>query len=129
LVDFAHNPDGFAGIRDFLATIQSPLKIGIIVGTGDRKEEDTRELGRISAQMFDVILIHQTKFLRSRTAEALVDLLVEGIHSHNPDASWQRIPDALEPLAYALAQANPGSYITALSEVLSDVSELVARYR
>jgi len=129
LVDFAHNPDGFAGIRDFLATIQSPLKIGIIVGTGDRKEEDTRELGRISAQMFDVILIHQTKFLRSRTAESLVDLLVEGIHSHNPDASWQRIPDALEPLAYALAQANPGSYITALSEVLSDVSELVARYR
>lgn len=128
LVDFAHNPDGFAGIRDFLATIEAPLKIGIIVGTGDRKEEDTRELGRISAQMFDLVLIHQVKFLRGKTAEALVEQLVAGMQLHNVHARWMRIPDHEEPLACALQLAQPGSYITALSEVLSDVGNLVARH-
>lgn len=128
LVDFAHNPDGFAGIRDFLATIEAPLKIGIIVGTGDRKDEDTRELGRISAQMFDLVLIHQVKFLRGKTAEALVEQLVAGMQFHNVHTRWMRIPDHEEPLAFALQLAQPGSYITALSEVLSDVGNLVARH-
>jgi cyanophycin synthetase len=129
LVDFAHNPDGFAGIRDFLASIKSPFKIGIIVGTGDRKDDDMRELGRISAQMFDLTLIHQTKFLRGKTAEELVDLLVQGVHQHNKNARWMRIPDAEEPLAFALNLAKPNSYITALSEVLTDFPELIERYR
>jgi UDP-N-acetylmuramyl tripeptide synthase len=125
LVDFAHNPDGFAGIRDFLATIDAPFKIGIIVGTGDRKDEDTQELGRLSAQMFDLVLIHQVKFLRGKTAEALVEQLVLGMQLHNPQTQWLRIPDNEEPLAFALKLAKPGSHITALSEVLSDVPSLV----
>jgi UDP-N-acetylmuramyl tripeptide synthase len=129
LVDFAHNPDGFAGIRDFLASVKSPFKIGIIVGTGDRKDDDTRELGRISAQMFDLTLIHQTKFLRGKTAEELVDLLVQGVHQHNTNALWLRIPDPEEPLAFALNLAKPNSYITALSDVLTDFTELIERYR
>lgn len=125
LVDFAHNPDGFAGIRDFLVNVKSDFKIGIIVGTGDRKDEDTRELGRISAQMFDLTLIHQVKFLRGRTAEELVDLLVEGIHTHQADAKWMRIPDEEEPLAYALKYAKNNSYIVALSDVLTDIPSLI----
>lgn len=129
LVDFAHNPDGFAGIRDFMQTITSPYKIGIIVGTGDRKEEDVRELGRLSAQMFDHILIHQVKFLRGKTAEALVALLVEGILSHNPQATWERVPDEVEPLGYALSIAKDDSYIVALSDVLVKPTQLIEQYQ
>lgn len=129
LVDFAHNPDGFAGIRDFLATVPSSFKIGIIVGTGDRKDEDTRALGRLSAQMFDLTLIHQVKFLRGRSADELTQLLVEGIHAHHPQAQWQRIPDEVEPLAFAVQLARAGSFITALSDVLTDVPQLLAQYR
>jgi len=33
--------------------VDSPLKIGIIAGTGDRRDEDIRELGKLSAEMFD----------------------------------------------------------------------------
>lgn len=125
LVDFAHNPDGFAGIRDFLSGIESPNKIGIIVATGDRKEEDIIELGRLSAEMFDHILIHQVKFLRGRTAEELVNLLVKGIELHKPSVIWQRVPDNMEPLGLAYKLATTGSFITALSDVLNDPFELI----
>lgn len=129
MVDFAHNPDGFRGIRDFLATVESPYKIGIIVGTGDRKEEDVRELGRLSAAMFDHILIHQVKFLRGKSAQRLVDLLVEGITSVDSAKKWERVADEIEPLEYAISIAPPDSFITALSDVLNDPIQLIQHYK
>src|SRR5204862_5424861 len=70
LIDFAHNADGFRGVKEYLSSIESPYKIGIITGTGDRRDEDIRDLGRISATMFNHIIIRQDKFLRGRTEEA-----------------------------------------------------------
>ncbi len=129
LVDFAHNPDGFIGIRDFMKPITAAKKIGIIVGTGDRRPEDVIALGKISAQMFDHILIHQVKFLRGKSAEELIHQLTTGIKSENPTITWERVPDEIEPLGYALSIAPSGSFIVALSDVLDKPIELVKKYK
>jgi UDP-N-acetylmuramyl tripeptide synthase len=128
LVDFAHNPDGFAGIADYLKHVNAERKIGIIVGTGDRKDEDIIALGRISAAMFDHIFIHQVKFLRGRTSEEITGLLVQGINSRDPNKRWERIPDASDPFQYVMLQAKSGDHITALSNVLNDVPNQVAQW-
>lgn len=120
MVDFAHNPDGFRGIRDFMAAIDSPFKIGIITGTGDRRYTDLLELGSLSAQMFDHIIISQRKFLRGRSAQEIVDNLIEGIKSQKPEAVYEYIPDDIEPLTYAMSLAKKNSFICALSDVLDD---------
>jgi len=129
LIDFAHNIDGFIGIRDFLKSIDSKNKVGIIVGTGDRKDSDVIELGKISAQMFDHVLIHQVKFLRGKTAKELIDLLVQGINSENSGTTWERVADDVEPLKYALSKATEGSFICALSDVLDKPISLVEEYK
>jgi len=129
LVDFAHNIDGFIGIRDYLKTVESKNKIGIIVGTGDRKDEDIIELGKLSAQMFDHVLIHQVKFLRGQTAEQLIYLLIQGIDLENSGATWERVNDEIEPLKYALTIAKEGSFICALSDVLDKPIDLVNEYK
>ncbi len=128
LIDFAHNPDGFRGIKEFLSTTDSPYKIGIITGTGDRRDEDIREMGRISAEMFDHIIIRQDKFLRGRQADDIVKLLVEGIHEHNPKQSYEYIPKEVEALKHALSLAKPGAFITALSDVIDNAIDLVQSY-
>ena len=128
LIDFAHNPDGFRGIKEFMSTIESPYKIGIITGTGDRRDEDIREMGRISAQMFDHIIIRQDKFLRGRLAEEIVSLLVEGIHQENPSHSYEYIPKEVEALKHALSIAKKGTFITALSDVIDNAIDLVQSY-
>lgn len=128
LIDFAHNPDGFRGIKEFMSTIESPLKIGIITGTGDRRDEDIREMGKISAQMFDHIIIRQDKFLRGRNAEDIVNLLVEGIKEENPEQSYEYIPKEVEALKHALSLAKTGTYITALSDVIDNAIDLVQGY-
>lgn len=128
MIDFAHNADGFRGIKEFLSTIDSPYKIGIITGTGDRRDEDIRDMGRISAQMFDHIIIRQDKFLRGRLADDIVKLLVEGIQEVNPKQSYEYIPKEVEALKHALSLAKPGTFITALSDVIDNAIDVVQSY-
>lgn len=128
MIDFAHNADGFKGIKEFLSTIDSPSKIGIITGTGDRRDDDIRDMGRISAEMFDHIIIRQDKFLRGRQADEIVSLLVEGIKQHSPGQSYEYIPKEVEALKHALSIAKPGTFITALSDVIDNAIEVVQSY-
>jgi cyanophycin synthetase len=130
MVDFAHNPEGFSGIASFLKANKADYKVGIIVATGDRKAEDIKQLGRISANMFDHVLIHQVKFLRGQTADHLVSLLVEGMKQENPNISWQRVPDEAEPLLFALEMNKPeNSIIVALSDVIDEPAQLMKEYQ
>lgn len=128
LIDFAHNPDGFNGIKEFLSSIDSPKKIGIITGTGDRRDEDIRKMGKISAEMFDHIIIRQDKFLRGREAQEIVDLLVEGIKQSDPKKSYEYVPKEIEALKHAFSLAKPGTYIVALSDVIDNAIEVVQSY-
>jgi len=128
LIDFAHNPDGFTGIKEFLSSIESPMKIGIITGTGDRRDDDIRKMGKISAEMFDHIIIRQDKFLRGRQAQEIVDLLVEGIKQSDPKKSYEYIPKEVEALKHAFTLAKPGSFIVALSDVIDNAIQVVQSY-
>lgn len=128
MIDFAHNPDGFKGIKEFLSTVDSPYKIGIITGTGDRRDDDIRAMGRISAQMFDHIIIRQDKFLRGRQAEDIVRLLVEGIHAEDTKQSYEYIPKEVDALHHAFTMAKPGTFITALSDVIDNAIDVVQSY-
>jgi cyanophycin synthetase len=108
--------------------VESPHKIGIITGTGDRRDDDIRDMGRISAEMFDHIIIRQDKFLRGRKAEDIVKLLVEGILDANPQQSYEYIPKEVEALKHAFSLAEKGTFITALSDVIDNAIEVVQSY-
>lgn len=129
MIDFAHNPDGYRGIRDFLKTIESPLKIGIIAGTGDRRDEDIIELGAIAAEMFDHIILRQEKHLRGRTAENIIGLLTQGIKSINRNLTYEAIPKEIDAIKHAIRMALPGTYIVALSDVIDNAIEIVQEYQ
>jgi len=128
MIDFAHNPDGYIGIKEFLSHIDSPLKIGIIAGTGDRRDEDIRELGKISAEMFDHIILRQEKHLRGRTEENILNLLIEGIQSVDPGKRYEIVAKEVEAIKYAMSLAQPGAFITALSDVVDNAIETVQDY-
>src|SRR5690606_15552845 len=44
LADFAHNPHGLRLLCDFVSKLEYPLKVGVISGTGDRRDQDLQEL-------------------------------------------------------------------------------------
>ncbi|OOQ60497.1 cyanophycin synthetase [Mucilaginibacter pedocola] len=128
MIDFAHNPDGYNGIKEFLSHIDSPLKIGIVAGTGDRRDEDIRELGKIAAEMFDYIILRQEKHLRGRTEENILSLLIEGIKSVDPDKGFEIVTKEIDAIKHAMSLAKPGTFITALSDVVDNAIETVQNY-
>jgi cyanophycin synthetase len=128
LVDFAHNPDGFNGIKGFLQTIQATEHVGVISGTGDRRDEDIIETARIAAQMFDRIIICQEKYLRGRDRQELIDLLLTGINQVNPDKEVIINNNGDDCFRYIVATAKPGSYITILSDTIDNAIGKVTEY-
>ncbi|NEU08931.1 cyanophycin synthetase [Flavihumibacter sp. R14] len=129
MVDFAHNPAGLNGIKDFLATLDVEHHTGIISGTGDRRDDDLREVGRISARMFNDIIICQEKYLRGRTRENMVDLLLEGIREVNPELPVEVINEGDKALAFSIDNARQGSFITIIGDSVSHALEAVQAYQ
>jgi cyanophycin synthetase len=119
LADFAHNPHGLKLLCDFVSKLDYPARIGVISGTGDRRDEDIRELGEISASHFDEIIIRCDKNLRGRTAEEIIGLLKEGIDKVNPAIPTIIIANENEALEYIYAHPRQGALYTIMCDVVA----------
>ncbi|MFY7665665.1 cyanophycin synthetase [Flavobacterium sp.] len=128
MIDFAHNPAGYRGVEDFLSTVDATKKIGIIAGVGDRRDEDIRECATIAARMFDHIIIRQEKHLRGRTAEEINGLILEGINAAGKVVTYELIDKEVEAIRHAINSAAEGSFITALSDVVTNAIDIVQQY-
>jgi cyanophycin synthetase len=128
LIDFAHNPAGYRGIEDYLQNIEATKKIGIIAGVGDRRDEDIKECGLIAGRMFDHIIIRQEKYLRGRTEQEIIDLILEGIQQANSNTTYEIISLETEAIKHAIDTVEEGAFITALSDVVANAIDIVQDY-
>ena len=129
LADFAHNPHGLKLLCDFISKLDYSSRIGVISGTGDRRDEDIRELGEISARHFDEIIIRCDKNLRGRTADEIIALLKEGIKSVNPSLPTMVITNENEALEYIYAHAKPGALYTIMCDVVAGALDKIRQLK
>ena len=109
-----------------LNKVEDSPKIGIIAGTGDRRDEDIIEFGEGTGRYFDEIVIRQDKHMRGRTPEEIVELLMRGIRNVKPDMPIQVIYDEREAIESTFKRAPHGSFICILAETVPDGLEIVA---
>lgn len=129
LLDYAHNPAGMRALQKFTDNLEATVKVGIIAGVGDRRDEDTNEIGSIAAEMFDEIIIRQDKRLRGRTEDELIKLLNDGIKMKDPKKKTTIIPSEKEAITYAVKNAEKGSLIILCSDVIPDALDLVMKFK
>lgn len=128
LIDFAHNASGYRGVEEYLSSVEATKKIGIIAGVGDRRDEDIKECATIAARMFDHIIIRQEKYLRGRTEEEIIGLIMEGIADSGRSVTHEIIPKEVEAIKHAINNAQEGTFITALSDVVTNAINIVQEY-
>lgn len=131
LADFAHNPAGLQLLCEFVSKLDYPKKIGLISGTGDRRDEDIKELGAISAKYFDEIIIRCDKNLRGRSADEIIELLKDGINGVNANVPVMVIANEDQALEHIYAHHQQGALYTIMCDVvtgaLAKIKELKER--
>ena len=128
LIDFAHNPSGYLGVEDYLSSVEANKKIGIIAGVGDRRDEDIKECAKIAGRMFDHIIIRSEKHLRGRTEDEINNLILDGITESGRTVTYEIISKEVDAIKHAINIAEEGTYITALSDVVTNAIEIVQQY-
>jgi cyanophycin synthetase len=130
MFEFAHNHAGLTLLCDFLKKMDATCHVGIICGTGDRRDNDIKDLGRIAGQNFDEIIIRQDDSLRGRTADEIINLLIEGINETKIDNnSVIVLPNEKEAIMHAYNNAKPGSLITLLADHVDESLEFVKKLK
>ena len=125
MVDYAHNAAGIKALGKFVSKIDSPRKIGIVAGVGDRRDEDTMGLGMEAAHLFDEIVIRQDRNLRGRSGQEIIDLITKGIHSVDPNKKVVAIPNEIEAINYVIDGATKDAFIVICSDVVPDALEMI----
>jgi cyanophycin synthetase len=125
MVDYAHNLDGMTELKKFLDETPSSRKVGIIGIAGDRRDEDIRAFGAMSASVFDEIIIRHDSDMRGREKEDMTELLIQGIESQGSGVPVKVISSELEALRYAIDHAGTGTFITICTEKVSDTLAFV----
>ena len=129
LLDYAHNPAGLRALQKLIMNMDSTHRVGIISATGDRRQEDIEEVGRIHGEMFDEVIIRIDRDLRGRSEEEIVDILTRGIHHSDADKKITLIPKEKEAIDHAIQHAQAGSLIVLFSDAIGDALEHVNRYK
>lgn len=129
MLDYAHNQHGVKALGEFIRTMEASLKVGIITGVGDRRDEDLIALGEEAARIFDEIIIRHDADMRGRTVEEVESLISQGIFHIDP---WKKVVyslDECEAVRFAIDNAKPQTLIVALVENIQKVTEMIRQYQ
>lgn len=129
LMDFAHNPEGFKGLSKFIKNLNSSKLTGILSGVGDRRDEDLSEMGRLTAETFDKLIIRRGNYLRGRTQEEVFNLLEQGVKESGRKIDLQFIEESKEAIFTAFDDAQKDELVVILADTVSKDIELVDQYR
>ncbi len=129
LMDYAHNPAGLIGLTDFIGKLPHKYRTVVLNGTGDRRDDDIREFGKIAGDNFDRIVIRTGNYLRGRTPDELHQLLQEGIAQSKNTPTVRIIPDGRTAIHHAIKYGRKGELVVTLADLVPMDIGFVQEYR
>lgn len=124
LIDYAHNPHSYEALAGFVRNWPGE-RIGVVGGPGDRRDEDFVTLGKLSAQMFDRIIVKEDDDTRGRPRGDAADLISRGIEATQSDCRYETILDEADAIETALDIASKDSLVVVLPEIVSRAIRLI----
>ncbi|GCE58801.1 cyanophycin synthetase [Microcystis aeruginosa] len=128
LIDYAHNPAGYEAVGGFVGN-WSGEKVGVVGGPGDRRDDDLILLGKLSALMFDRILVKEDNDTRGRRRGEVADLILRGISEENASLRPEVILDETEALEKALSTVSEGGLVVIFPESVTQAINLIEKHR
>ncbi|MEO8576098.1 MAG: cyanophycin synthetase, partial [Gemmatimonadales bacterium] len=125
LVDYAHNPAAIAGLMEFIQGLDANKRIGILTAPGDRRDEDLRMVGRLSAKL-DRVILREDKYRRGRPVGDTARLIREGLMEGGMrEDQIEEVFDEKEALAKGLGDMQDNDLVFVLADEVPIVLEHV----
>lgn len=128
LVDYAHNPHSYEALGGFVRNWPGE-RIGVVGGPGDRRDEDFITLGKLSAEIFDRIIIKEDDDTRGRPRGSGAELIIKGIMQAKPDCCYESILDETQAINKTLDSAPSGCLVVILPESINRAISLIEARR
>ncbi|WP_414549803.1 cyanophycin synthetase [Anabaena sp. CCY 0017] len=125
LVDYAHNPASYEALGSFVRNWTTGERIGVVGGPGDRRDEDFVTLGKLSANIFDHIIVKEDDDTRGRSRGSAAELITQGITEVNPNSRYESILDETAAINKALDMAPDNSLVVILPESVNRAIKLI----
>lgn len=131
IMDYAHNPAGMRHMVEMVDKLRPHHQriIGVLSGTGDRRDQDIVSLGRIAATMVDELIVKED-MVRDRPFGETAGLIYQGalagglskdaIHSYYPE------PEAVE---LALSRAQKDDLVIIFATDVHQVWNIITSFR
>ncbi len=129
LMDFAHNPAGLIGLGKFIHKLSYSKFTGVLTGVGDRRDEDLREMGKLSAEIFDKLIIRKGNYLRGRSAEEVFGLLEEGVKESGREIEFKIVSESEKSIFGAFDEAEKNELVVILADNVNKDIAIVNKYR
>ena len=129
LMDYAHNPAGFTALQKFINKLHYKHHTIILNGTGDRRDEDIREMGKLAAETADRIIIRRGNYLRGRGEDNMYQLLQEGVKQSVKDVQVRIIHESSDAIRHAIKNARKGELIVTLGDRVREDLEIIKTIR
>jgi cyanophycin synthetase len=104
IVDYAHNAAAIEGLVEFVQQLPASRRVGVIAIPGDRRDDDIRAAGRLSARL-DHVVVKEDTDLRGRRAGEVARLLAEGLRAGGLQHDRiEFVPDEEQAIRYGLSK-------------------------
>ena len=129
LVDYAHNAASYEALAGFVKNWPGQC-IGVVGGPGDRRDRDFVMLGKLSAQMFDEVIVKEDDDTRGRPRGDAARLIEDGIREARDlgiqkVSRYESILDEVKAIRTALDEAPDGGLVVILPESVTRAIELI----
>lgn len=130
ILDYGHNVDGYRVVIDSLKNLGFKNITGIIGVPGDRDLKTMIEVGKVSGDFFDSVVIKEDKDLRGKEKGEVANIVKEGVMSSNrKDLSVEIILSEEEALSKTLKEAKKGDTIIVFFEDYESLYDIISKFK
>ena len=130
ILDYGHNIDGYKVVIESLKNLGFKNITGIIGVPGDRDLNTMTEVGRISGEFFDSIVIKEDKDLRGKDKGEVARIINEGVlSSSRKDLKVKIILSEEEALRESLKLAKKGETIIMFFEDYEPLYDIINEFK
>jgi cyanophycin synthetase len=129
LVDYGHNPEGFAAICRMASRWKDKTVTGIISVAGDRDDRIIKESAAVAANCFHRVIATEDLDKRGRASGEIARILCETVTHENTDCRCEIVLDEAEAVSKAIQEIRENEVVVIFYDQLTVVLEILALYQ